>query len=223
VRYLGAKAGSGTYQAIINLMPPHDSYIEPFFGTGAIMRLKIPAANNVAIDKDITAGLPTIALLRDQWPDALFEIHKTDAMEYLKAGRIIGFNRQTLLYCDPPYMHATRTSKCRYKHELSDEDHWELLRILRSVSCNVMLSGYRNPLYNKSLANWFSLDFQAMTRGGVRTETVWCNFDPAAIHYHTFAGKNFTDRQRRWASRYAKLPPGERQAVLAAILASDPE
>ncbi len=207
------------------MMPPHETYIEPFFGTGAIMQLKIPAKHNVAIDKDITAGLPAIVRLRGQWPDALFEIHKADAFGYLKGA----FNRETLVYLDPPYMHSTRTSKCRYKHELSDDDHWELLRILRAMSCNVMLSGYRNPLYNKSLANWFSLDFQAMTRGGVRTETVWCNFDPGAIHYHTFAGKNFTDRQRikrkaaRWASRYAKLPPGERQAVLAAILASDPE
>ncbi|MCG9790671.1 hypothetical protein L1D61_26435 [Vibrio mediterranei] len=36
--YLGAKSGSGVYQTIINLMPPHDTYIEAFLGTGAIMR-----------------------------------------------------------------------------------------------------------------------------------------------------------------------------------------
>lgn len=33
--YLGGKNGSGVYQAIINLLPPHDTYIEGFLGTGA--------------------------------------------------------------------------------------------------------------------------------------------------------------------------------------------
>ena len=58
----------------------------------------------------------------------------------------------------------------------------------------------------------------------VRTETVWCNFSPAEVHYHTYAGIDRTDRQRikrkaeRWAARYEKLPHGERQAVLSAML-----
>ena len=40
--YPGGKAGAGVYQTIINLMPPHDVYIEPFLGGGAVMRLKRP-------------------------------------------------------------------------------------------------------------------------------------------------------------------------------------
>jgi hypothetical protein len=50
--YLGAKNGSGVYQAIINLMPPHDTYIEPFLGTGAVMRRKAPAARSIGLDKN---------------------------------------------------------------------------------------------------------------------------------------------------------------------------
>lgn len=34
--YFGGKAGSGTYQTIINQIPPHRVYIEPFVGGGAI-------------------------------------------------------------------------------------------------------------------------------------------------------------------------------------------
>ena len=63
-----------------------------------------------------------------------------------------------------------------------------------------------------------------MTRGGVRTETIWCNFEPKDIHYHTYAGKNYTERQgiqrkaERWANNFIKMSSGEQQAVLAAML-----
>jgi DNA adenine methylase len=48
--YPGGKNGAGVYQKIINLMPPHDRYFEPFLGGGAILRLKRPARENVACD-----------------------------------------------------------------------------------------------------------------------------------------------------------------------------
>ena len=37
VTYPGGKSGSGVYQQLINLMPPHKIYIEAFLGGGAIM------------------------------------------------------------------------------------------------------------------------------------------------------------------------------------------
>ena len=48
--YAGGKGGPGVYQKIINLMPPHEVYIEPFVGGGAIMRLKRPARLNIGLD-----------------------------------------------------------------------------------------------------------------------------------------------------------------------------
>jgi site-specific DNA-adenine methylase len=50
--YPGGKNGAGVYQTIINLMPPHDVYIEPFLGGGAIMRQKRPALLNIGVDLD---------------------------------------------------------------------------------------------------------------------------------------------------------------------------
>ena len=50
--YPGGKNGPGVYQRIISLMPPHQTYIEPFLGGGAIMRLKRPASLNIGIDRD---------------------------------------------------------------------------------------------------------------------------------------------------------------------------
>ena len=43
---------------------------------------------------------------------------------------ILRFNyKNVLIYCDPPYMLQTRHGK-QYKHEMSDEDHEELLKVL---------------------------------------------------------------------------------------------
>lgn len=222
--YLGAKNGSGVFQCIINLMPPHETYIEGFLGTGAIMRRKAPAKNNIGIE--INPGVI------DKFDHAAAELNlsinliNANAITYLKAFQPIG---KTVIYLDPPYVHSTRTSNARYKNELTDADHAELLTVVKHLAVLkdvfIIISGYRNHLYDTELADWYSKDFQAMTRGGVRTETVWCSFHPGEQHYHTFAGKDFTDRQRikrkaaRWAKNFEALPAAERQAVMAALLA----
>jgi DNA adenine methylase len=50
--YPGGKSGSGVYQRIINLMPPHEVYIEAFLGGGAILKRKRLARLNIGIDLD---------------------------------------------------------------------------------------------------------------------------------------------------------------------------
>jgi hypothetical protein len=50
--YPGGKSGSGVFQALINWMPPHSLYVEPFLGGGAVMRFKRPAELNIGIDLD---------------------------------------------------------------------------------------------------------------------------------------------------------------------------
>mgnify|MGYP003657466093 CR=1 FL=1 len=164
--YLGAKGGSGVYQAIINVMAPHELYGELFLGTGVIFKKKAPAKYNVVIDKS-----------------------------------------QTML---DKFNYHQRLLTAAKKHNPD--------------KVKIIISGYSNPLYNEMLKDWWRKDFQAMTRGGVRTETIWLNYKPGDVHYHTFAGENFTDRQRikrkaeRWAKNFEALPPGERQTILAALL-----
>jgi len=64
-----------------------------------------------------------------------------------------------------------------------------------------------------------------MNQAGVRTEKLWLNFTVDRVHWASYAGKNFTDRQRikrkaaNWGRRYQELPRGERVAVLAAMMA----
>jgi hypothetical protein len=50
--YPGGKSGPGVYHRLINLMPPHYTYVEPFLGGGAVMRLKRPAPYNIGVDLD---------------------------------------------------------------------------------------------------------------------------------------------------------------------------
>lgn len=215
--FLGSKSASGAYQAIIALMPPHDTYIELFAGSGAVMLRKPAAARNIAVDLDV-AAVANLALARKD-----VETYTADAIawiagfDYTAAGRV-------LIYADPPYLHSTRTSHSRYEFELTDAQHEELVDALRSVPASVIISGYPSEQYDWWLSDWHTKEFQAMTRGGPRTEKLWYNFDPVATQWARYAGNDFTDRQRikrkaaRWAAKYAVLPPGERLAIMAALL-----
>ena len=79
-------------------------------------------------------------------------------------------------------------------------------------------------LYDERLSDWNSIELQAMTRGGPRTEKLWFNYTIDRAYWSTYAGKNFTDRQRikrksqRWGKNYAKLPQAERLAILAILM-----
>jgi hypothetical protein len=213
--YFGSKATSGLCQAIIALMPPHDTYIESHLGGGAIMQRKPPALRNIGID------LSERALERFQCPYPV-ELVQAHAHRFLAD---YPYQGRELVYCDPPYLHATRSSGRRYRFEYEDRDHLELLRLLKRLPCQVILSGYPSALYEQSLPGWQSVELQVMNQGGVRTEKVWFNFSPDRVHWAGYAGRNYTHRQmikrkaENWARRYAAMPPAERLAVLAALMA----
>ncbi len=217
--YFGSKATSGLCQPIIALMPPHDTYIETHLGGGAIMKRKPPARVNIGIDIDPRA----IARFECNYPVQRINscAHRFLA-EYDYQGR-------ELIYCDPPYLLHTRTSKRRYRFEYREHDHIELLALLRQLPCHVMLSGYPSALYDQWLEGWNQLELQVMNQAGVRTEKLWFNFTVDRVHWASFAGKNFTDRQRikrkaaSWAQRYQAMPRAERVAVLAGMMAVEAE
>lgn len=67
-----------------------------------------------------------------------------------------------LIYADPPYVLGTRNRK-QYRHEMSDEDHEELLDALLAHQGPVILSGYNCPLYDERLKDWHREDAAAYT------------------------------------------------------------
>lgn len=118
--YLGSKAASGVYQKIIAEMPPHDTYIETHLGGGAVMLRKPPARYNWGIDIDPE----TVEVFNqdnhdflDRLADTLF-IDVGDAVEFLRSFDYASAGR-VLIYSDPPYLHETRSSRARYRHEYS--------------------------------------------------------------------------------------------------------
>lgn len=217
--YFGSKATSGLCQAIIGLMPPHDTYIETHLGGGAIMRRKPPAMVNIGIDRNARA----LQRFDCDYPVELIHdcAHRFLA-DYDYGGR-------ELIYCDPPYLHPTRSSSRRYRFDYSQADHVALLELLRTLPCQVLLSGYPSSLYDERLAEWKSLEVQVNNHAGVRTEKLWFNFTPERLHWARFAGKNFTERQRikrkaeNWGRRYQAMPRAERLAVFAALMAAEAE
>lgn len=90
----------------------------------------------------------------------------------------------TLFYCDPPYVHSSRSSKSAYNHEMTDIDHNDLLDILLSVKGKVVLSGYESELYAQKLKHWHLVSkivnsSAAKTPNKIkRTEMIWSNFVP---------------------------------------------
>jgi hypothetical protein len=218
--YPGGKNGSGTYQAIINLMPPHALYVEAFLGGGAIMRLKRPAIASIGIDANAAVisqrrndlvAVPNLTLLA------------ADTLQWL-CDAPLPFD--ALIYLDPPYLMSTRRQQRQiYRHEFSDEQHAELLRIIQRLPCMVMISGYYSELYGTALNRWRAVRFQARTRGGsVATEWVWCNFPPPLeLHDYRYLGRTFRQRQsikrqiKRWQARLARMNPLQRHALMLAI------
>jgi DNA adenine methylase len=236
--YPGGKNGSGVYQTIINRMPPHDVYIEPFLGGGAIMRLKLPARVNIGLDLDAdplaafggarstkARSAMTAALAKKGVAGRRFEFLRGDGLEFLRAYRFLG---SELVYCDPPYMRETRGPRDLYRFEMTDSDHAELLRILKRLPCAVMISGYFTRLYAVELRAWHATHYPTMTRGGSeRTEWLWSNFpEPVALHDYRYLGSDFRERERikrkknRWVNRIRRMPLLERRALLSAIEAA---
>lgn len=211
--YFGGKSQSGVYQRIINLIPPHEVYIEPFLGSGAIARLKRPASVSFGVDKappDLPAP-PGMTVLRGC------------GMEFLER---YAFRGGEFVYCDPPYVHSTRASHHRYEHEMTDADHRRLLASLANLRCAVLVSGYPSALYDEALAGWQRQEFEVMNRGHQWvTEVLWFNYaPPVQLHDFRYVGKDYRERLRikrkigRWKRRLATASPLERAALFAALV-----
>lgn len=212
------------YQAILNAMPPHRTYVEAFVGSGQILLRKKPADVSIVIDADaaVAARWSTIAGLGGYGSPIV--VHG-DCRSII-AGLGAAGDRTTLIYCDPPYVRSTRRSGARiYRHEFTDDDHSELIALLRRLPAQVMLSGYRCALYDKQLADWRRIDYRASTRRGPVIESLWCNFaEPAALHDYSHLGADFRERERikrkktRWRRRLAAMPELERRAIMDVLL-----
>lgn len=87
----------------------------------------------------------------------------------------------TLHFVDPPYVFETRVMRKGggYRHELTNDDHVDLLAALVELQGIVVLSGYATELYDEALDGWRRFETQSRISAGrgtaLRTEVVWLN------------------------------------------------
>lgn len=100
------------------------------------------------------------------------QIENTDALELIRR-----YNHpKTLIYIDPPYLLDLR-KRNMYQNEMSDEQHKELIQIIKRSKSMIVLSGYDNELYNSELSDWYTDTITAQAQfGKSRIEKIWMNF-----------------------------------------------
>lgn len=223
--YNGGKESDGTFQKIINVMPPHDIYIEACLGNGAIFRNKKAAfISSIGIDLDTAVirkwtglkipGLTVINADAISW----LEYFQVQAAIFKKLGV------RVLIYVDPPYpKESRRNMQDLYRHEMTDENHRLLLRTIVNLQhdCNILISSYPNDLYSDVLDNWNTFTFQSQTRNGPATEQVWYNYpDPTELHDYRYLGSDYREREQlkgiitRNVSKFKRLPDVQRNAII---------
>jgi DNA adenine methylase len=251
LKYPGAKWSLAKW--IIEHIPPHTTYLEPFFGSGAVFFNKMPSKVETINDIDgqvvnlfrvIRERPEELARLIEFTPWARDEYYASyektgdsleDARRFLvrcwqaygtrlgnragwrhniqgSNGGLNGWNslprsifkvakrfdgvqienqpavkiiwrynfENVLIYADPPYVWETRTDRDRsrklYNHEMTNQDHIELLDVLDAHTGPVLLSGYACPLYDERLREWDRHSCKAQAEcGQARTEVLWLN------------------------------------------------
>ncbi|MGM8213551.1 DNA adenine methylase [Virgibacillus sp. W0430] len=253
LHYPGSKWSMANW--IISHFPEHETYLEPFFGSGAVLFSK--ARSSLETVNDLDGEVVNLFKVIRERPDELAYVirftphsreeyyqsylnaedelerarrlivrlwqgrggktsHRTGwrsmiemngplpGKEWLRfpdkiaavAKRLMGvqienqpavdlikrYSRQNvLIYADPPYLLSTRTTSS-YKHEMTEDDHAELLEVLEDHPGPVILSGYSHPIYDKGLSHWRRESRRAKAEGGAsREEVLWIN--PIAADY----------------------------------------
>jgi DNA adenine methylase len=232
MKYFGGKNLAGLYQWIINNIPQHDTYIEPFAGSGAIYRLKRPALKSYLCELEPKAFRNLETSIGSQNPETAIgstACLNTDGLEFIEENfRLCG--PETFIYADPPYVLESRKSDTRYKFDWTDDHHHKMLDLFLPMKASIAISGYENSIYSGRLKGWRMVHTWAVTRSGkMAKECLWMNYaPPMLLHDSSYAGSGFTDRQRikrkaqRWAAKFAALPAAERQAILQALGDSSP-
>lgn len=222
--YFGGKNSNGTYQTIINRIPPHDVFMSLFLGNCAVARHIRPAKVNVLNDLDFEVYKKWQAL------DMPYEytLFNKNAIDLL--GDFVGQskldNPNTFIYLDPPYLLSTRSSKSKgYKQQMNETDHAQLLSKITAIGSRVMISHYPNELYNDALRGWNVHDFYSLTHNGMRLERLYYNYEVTdQLHDYRYLGDDFRERERNtriinnMVKKLACLEPALRNAIVERLL-----
>lgn len=223
--YFGGKNGSGTYQTIINQIPPHDLYVEAFAGSGSIYRLKKDAQFSILIDR---LNTPNVHLKNAMRPGSTYlSLDVAGNIDFFVG--MLNFIHSNLCnvfcYCDPPYPLSSRKCQRRsYTYEMSDVDHQAFLGGMNRAHFDVAISTYPNDMYKVRLSEWRTLEYQSTTRCGTATELLYMNYpEPGQLHDYSFIGKDFREREKykrvkdNVVRKFSEMPNHLRASILNAL------
>lgn len=137
-----------------------------------------------------------VAVYVQQWDDALDGLaavaarFRTIQIENYSWDDVIDLydTPDTLFYCDPPYVHESRSSghiKDEYAFEMTDDDHRRFAAKLHRIKGKAAVSGYPSSLYDEIFGDWqcvkMPVSSSAGTRqgsggAGERIECLWANY-----------------------------------------------
>lgn len=232
--YPGGKSGAGVAQQIAALFPPHVAYTELFLGHGGVLRHKRPALHSYGFDTNIAVVNRWHAL---RWPG--LEVSRECGVSMLERFNDAKIHHEDcqhvpqVIYADPPYPHSVRSKLTLYgEHEWNDAMHARFLAA--AVSCDwaaLFVSTYDNEQYTAALApaGFERHQFQAMTRGGVRTETLWYRI-PESMRLASWApcatspGRDYREREKikrrnaRWVRMFRAMKREQRVTLLGQLI-----
>lgn len=101
------------------------------------------------------------------------QIENQDALTLIQR-----YNKEEVfIYADPPYPLATRKNYL-YDKELSDDEHIQLLELIKAHKGKVMISSYDNALYNDLLSGWHKEYKNTIAENSVkRVEVIYMNYE----------------------------------------------
>lgn len=214
--YLGGKNGNGTYHKIINQIPKHKTFVTGFAGKCGIKKNILPTNYNIIIDMDIN--------VIEYWSN----LHKSSQKHtilrtsFLELDLPCFYDPETIIYLDPPYLPEVRSSANKYKHELTRDQHVQLLSKVSKFTAMVAISCYDSELYRTMLDGWRYIKFMSQTRGGPREETLYMNYEcptDGNLHDPRYTGINFRSRDltkkriNTIIKKISKLPDMERSLL----------
>ncbi len=85
--------------------------------------------------------------------------------------------KDVFIYLDPPYLPEIR-KKYQYVHEMTHENHVELLERIVDHPGKILISGYESSLYMDILSDWYCTSISTRAEKGVqRREYLWGNYN----------------------------------------------
>jgi DNA adenine methylase len=125
--------------------------------------------------------------LWQRYPETVAAVCDRLQMVLIENGAAVDVMRQhdaidTLHFVDPPYVLNTRVIRGGmgyYRHEMTNDQHAELLNAIKTLSGMVVISGYECELYRDMLSDWTIVSkaarAQAYRGTKLATENLWLN------------------------------------------------